>query len=126
MNIFELRDGTFDLLKDGGYKMSPTAHALLWFLLFHGMWDRNSKWFSHVNINKTGQETLAVAVGRDRKSVSRGLAELEANGFIKRTPRRDSRTGNRQVTDIELTTPGDLDFCWSCRTRGHIEDVCPA
>ena len=123
MFAFDLRDGTFAVLRDGGYKMSPTAHALMWFLLWHGIYDRNSKWFGHVNINVSGQRELAVATGRDRKAVGMGLAELETNGFIKRYKRYHPETGNRMPDGVELTSPDD--FCMECRSRGHGESDCP-
>lgn len=121
MFAFEVRDGTASMLEDGGWDMSATAYALLWVLLYHGIYDRNSKWFGHVNIQITSQEVLAKLVGRNRSSVVRGLAELEANGFIKRTKRFAPR-GQRLNDDIALETPSD--FCFSCRARGHQEADC--
>src|ERR1700749_3723211 len=121
MNILEARDGTFDLLKDGGYRMSPTAHTLLWFLLANGIYDPNSKWFGHVNIYMTSNATLRVATGRNKQAVAGGLKQLEDNGFIRKT-RQWRDKGSKQTPDIKLTTPGD--FCFTCRKRGHADGVC--
>lgn len=121
MIAFTLRDGTLEMIEDGDWAMSPTSYALLWFLLYHGIYDRNSKWFGHVNIKVTSQERLARAVGAGERSVRRALAELEANGFVIRHARY-SPDGGRLNDDIELSTPQD--FCLTCRTRGHNEAQC--
>jgi hypothetical protein len=121
MHAFDNRDGTLEVLRDGGYRMTPTAHALLWFLLFHGIYDRGSEWFGHVDIRVTGQAILASAVGRNRKAVGLALTELEAYGFIKRTKRYPAG-GGRLADDIELSSPDD--FCFACRGRGHQKDSC--
>lgn len=123
MHVFDIRDSTLGVLRDGGYELSPTAAALLWFLLFHGIYDRGSKWYGHVNIQMCGQDTLSIAVRRHRKAVGLGLAELEATGFIKRHRRYHPEHGNRLPDGIELTTPDD--FCYACRKRGHDENNCP-
>lgn len=122
MFAFTVRDGTAEMLEDGAWKMTATSYAVLWVLLYHGIYDRNSKWFGHADIKMTSQERLARVTGRTRQSVNVALAELEHNGFIKRH-KRFGTDGSRLNDDIELTTPDD--FCFACRARGHAEADCP-
>lgn len=113
--------GTYELLRDGGYRMSPTAHGLLWFFMSHIIRDRGSQWFGHVNIYMTPSRILEIAVGRSANTVRMALTELEDTGFIVRTPRVRG-DGSDSNPDIEMTVP--LDFCFACRTRGHEDGSC--
>lgn len=122
MSAFVTRDGMLSVIRDGKYRMGPTAHALLWFLLYYGIYDRGSEWYDHVNIKVTSQAELSVAVGRNRQAVRQGLQQLENTGFIKRSVRYD-KLGSRLSDDIALTMPKD--FCFNCRTRGHAKAECP-
>jgi hypothetical protein len=104
-SVFSQRDYMLETLTAGGYKMSPTAHALLWFLLFNlRRPDPADPWAFHVNIHKTATSVLKAATGRGDTAVREGLRELEANDFIVVTPRQrlDGSTTN---PDIKMTSP---------------------
>lgn len=116
-----MTQGTIEMLRDGGYQMSPTASTLLWFFLANMIRDPNSQWDRHVNIYMTSMRMLTVATCRSESSIRSALAELEHLGFIYKTPRVRS-DGSDTNPDIEMTTPGD--FCFSCRKRGHADGVC--
>jgi hypothetical protein len=121
-HAFEVRDGMFSVLRDGNYNLGPSAIALLWFMLFQGIYDPGSKWYGHVDTRFTSQEVLAIAIRRSRRAVGTGLAELEAAGFLERHHRYNSETGNRLSDSIKLQIPSD--FCLNCRGRGHNMGAC--
>jgi len=119
MNVFNARDGMFDLLVDGGYPLSPTAAGLLWFMLFNTIYDPGSKYFCHVNPVLSTNAALSTGTRRGEKSVRRGMAELEELGFIERTA-QFGYSGFQRENLIKMTTPDD--FCWAYRRRGHAQD----
>jgi biotin operon repressor len=122
MDAFGVRDGMFSVLRDGSYRLGPSAIALLWFMLFQGVYDPGSRWYGFVDTRFASQEVLAIAVRRSVRAVRTGLEELEEEGFIVRSHRYHHGTGNRLPDSIKLQIPSD--FCLNCRSKGHNRDVC--
>lgn len=124
LNGFSARDGIGQIVSDGPYLMSPTASGLLWYLVYSGIYDPGSPWFSFVNPKKTSMAMLCGALGgRSERAIQTAMRELEILGFIVRHPRFSS-SGSQVANAIELGTPGD--WCFKCRARGHgTEDDTP-
>jgi hypothetical protein len=116
LQAFKVRDGVFAMVHDGEYKLSPKALSIYWFLLYHGMWEPGSEWFSHVDIRMTSHKVIAIATGWSVKSVQRALHELEEAEFIN-VFQRMSKDGRGRMNDgIRLTYPDD--WCNKCHKRG--------
>lgn len=108
-----------ELLQDGGYELSPSSVALLWYMLYHTIYDPGSKIFCHVNPLKSTNRALSKGTLRGERTVRQSLAELEALGFIRRE-QQFGTNGYQQQNLIKMTTPDD--FCWAYRRRGHRRD----
>lgn len=120
MDAFDTRDGMHDLLVDGAYELSPTATGLLWYMLFHTIYDPGSKLFKYVNPRRSTVRSLCEGTRRSPASVKRGLAELESLGFVKRI-QQFGANGYRRQNLLLMTAPDD--FCWTYRRRGHRDDA---
>ena len=120
MNAFTTRDGMFDLIRDGKYPLSPTAAALLWFMLFNTIYDPGSKYFAHVNPALSATAQLAEGTCRSSRAVKQALAELEELGFVTRTA-QFGYNGFQRENLIKMGSPSD--FCWAHRRRGHTKSA---
>jgi len=120
VGFFEIRDGTFDLLDEGDYALSPTAACLLWFLLACTFHDPMHKLYGHVNPSMCSTRALCKATRRSPAAVRKAMGELESLGFLKRTP-QFGYNGFQRENMIKMTAPDD--FCWVYRRRGHPKDA---
>lgn len=119
LSAFNSRDGMFELLGNGEYNLSPTAAGLLWFMLFHTIYDPGSRLFQHVNPLRSTVTALSLGTRRGERSVQRGLGELETLGFIERIP-QFGINGYQQQNLIKMITPSS--YCWAHCCRGHRHD----
>lgn len=116
LRAFQVRDGVFAMLHDGEYDLSAKAKSILWFLLYHGIWEPGHQWFGFADIKMTSNSVIQVATGWSEDSVRRGLRELEDREFIRRGPRYHPG-GIRANDSIQLTYPDD--WCGQCHKRGN-------
>jgi len=110
----------YALLVDGEYDLSPTAAALLWFMLYSTFYYPGHSLYLHVNPAVASRSALSKATRRSEASVKRGLAELEELGFIVRT-QQFGANGYQRTNAIKMSAPND--FCWAHRRRGHRRDA---
>jgi hypothetical protein len=111
---FEVRDGTFAMIRDGQYELSTAAKTIYWFLLYHGIWQPGHTWFGHADIRVTAVNEIHTATGWSRRAIQRALAELEDKEFIQKIPRH---VGQAQLSNgIKFRHPSD--WCLSCHVRG--------
>ena len=119
LSAFDTRDGMHDLLVRGEYDLSPTAAALLWYMLFNTIYDPGSRWFVHVNPARSSNAALSAGTRRSVRAVQSALHELEGYGFIQRSAQYGAN-GFQQQNLIKMTTPPD--YCWAHGRRFHNGD----